>query len=94
MPVHIDVDGEAVEAAADLTDLSEEGAFVQTDADLEYGDLVRVWFSFDSDEMRQCVYEGEGFVVRRHEDGIAVEFEYLSEDLRRFVQRLVGAAEA
>ena len=33
MPICIDVDGESVEATADLNDLSELGAFVRTDAD-------------------------------------------------------------
>ena len=94
LPVSIDVDGEAVAATADLNDLSELGAFVRTEANLEYGDLVKLWFGFDSDELRDCVYEGEGFVVRKLEDGVAVEFEHVSDDLRGFVQRLVGSAEA
>lgn len=94
LPICLDVDGEAVEATADLNDLSELGAFVRTDADLEYGDLVKLWFGFDSEELRDRVYEGEGFVVRKLEDGVAVEFERVSDDLRVFVQRLVGSAEA
>ena len=43
---------------------------------------------------REPKYEGEGFVVRKLEEGVAVEFEHVSEDLRVFVQRLVGSAEA
>lgn len=94
LPISLDVDGESVEASTDLNDLSERGAFVRTDADLQYGDLVRLWFGFDSADLRDRVYEGEGFVVRKLEDGVAVEFEHLSDDLRVFVQRLVGSAEA
>ena len=94
LPISLDVDGEFIEATADLNDLSELGAFVRTDAELEYGDLVKLWFGFDSAELQDRVYEGEGFVVRKLEDGVAVEFEHVSDDLRVFVQRLVGSAEA
>jgi hypothetical protein len=52
-----------------------------------------VSFAFDGNEAHQ-LYQGEGYVVRKLEGGVAIEFEELNEHLRVFVQRLVGIAEA
>jgi hypothetical protein len=93
LPVSLEFDGTTVEGGADLMDLSEYGAFLRTDADLEHGDPIRVSFAFDGNEAHQ-LYQGEGYVVRKLEGGVAIEFEELNEHLRVFVQRLVGIAEA